>query len=201
MTARPRGSISYARSSSIAGRRPGPGRADPDRRARSPHDQRRGRHTRCSTMPPCACRAFRLPHGRTPSSVSSGCCARNRRHDRQGPMKHGVSLRGSVSSVAGMWGSRRLCASRISATRFAPATSTPRRWRCCRRGSPTILEDGLEELLREELAPGGSRSSSELPRQRRSSEFVFLCVPTPQLADGSADTSTLEQRGRPRSPR
>ncbi len=26
----------------------------------------------------------------------------------------------------------------------------------------------------------------------KSAEFVFLCVPTPQREDGSADTSTLE---------
>jgi UDPglucose 6-dehydrogenase len=59
-------------------------------------------------------------------------------------------------------------------------------------GRPTILEDGLEELLREELASGRLSFVVGAAEAAKSSEFVFLCVPTPQREDGSADTSTLE---------
>jgi UDPglucose 6-dehydrogenase len=60
-------------------------------------------------------------------------------------------------------------------------------------GRPTILEEGLEELLREGLASGRLSFVVGATEAARSSEFVFLCVPTPQREDGSADTSTLEQ--------
>jgi UDPglucose 6-dehydrogenase len=59
-------------------------------------------------------------------------------------------------------------------------------------GTPTILEDGLEELLREGLASGRLSFVVGAAEAAKSSEFVFLCVPTPQHEDGSADTSTLE---------
>ncbi len=55
------------------------------------------------------------------------------------------------------------------------------------RGELPILEAGLEELVREGLDGGrlsfvlGARSAVE------EAEFVFLCVPTPQGDDGSAD--------------
>ncbi len=60
-------------------------------------------------------------------------------------------------------------------------------------GRPTILEDGLEELLREGLASGRLSFVVGATEAAKSSEFVFLCVPTPHREDGSADTSTLEQ--------
>ncbi|MGO9341854.1 MAG: UDP-glucose dehydrogenase family protein [Acidimicrobiales bacterium] len=60
-------------------------------------------------------------------------------------------------------------------------------------GRPTILEEGLEELLREGLASGRLSFVVGATEAAKSSEFVFLCVPTPQREDGSADTSTLEQ--------
>jgi UDPglucose 6-dehydrogenase len=59
-------------------------------------------------------------------------------------------------------------------------------------GRPTIVEDGLEEMLGEELASGRLSFVVGAAEAARSAEFVFLCVPTPQLDDGSADTSMLE---------
>jgi len=59
------------------------------------------------------------------------------------------------------------------------------------RGEIPIWEDGLSPLVREGLARGRlgfvvGASSAVAER-----EFVFLCLPTPQRSDGSADTSTI----------
>ena len=59
-------------------------------------------------------------------------------------------------------------------------------------GRPTIVEDGLEDMLRSEIASGRLSFVFGAEEAARSAEFVFLCVPTPQLSDGSADTSMLE---------
>ena len=60
-----------------------------------------------------------------------------------------------------------------------------------KRGELPIFEAGLEEMVREGL-DGGRLSfvvgaSSAVP----GAEFVFLCVPTPQSDDGSADLSYI----------
>jgi UDPglucose 6-dehydrogenase len=60
------------------------------------------------------------------------------------------------------------------------------------RGEPTILEDGLEELLGEGLASGRLRFVAGAAAAVEGAAFVFLCVPTPQRADGSADVTVLE---------
>jgi len=60
------------------------------------------------------------------------------------------------------------------------------------RGEPTILEDGLEELLREGLASGRLRFVAGAAGSVDGAAFVFLCVPTPQQPDGSADVTVLE---------
>ena len=59
-------------------------------------------------------------------------------------------------------------------------------------GEIPILEDGLELIVREAVREGRLRfvvgaASAVLDR-----EFVFLCVPTPQGEDGSADLSYIE---------
>jgi UDPglucose 6-dehydrogenase len=59
-------------------------------------------------------------------------------------------------------------------------------------GQPTILEDGLEDLLREGLASGRLRFVAGARAAVEGAAFVFLCVPTPQRADGSADVTILE---------
>ena len=60
------------------------------------------------------------------------------------------------------------------------------------RGEIPILEDGLERLVHEGIRSGrlrfvlGARTASE------QAEFHYLCVPTPQGLDGSADLSYIE---------
>jgi UDPglucose 6-dehydrogenase len=60
------------------------------------------------------------------------------------------------------------------------------------RGEPTIYEEGLEELLREGLSSGRLRFVLGAADAVAGAEVVFLCVPTPQREDGSADVSALE---------
>ena len=60
------------------------------------------------------------------------------------------------------------------------------------RGEPTILEDGLEELLREGLESKRLRFvAGARPPWSRGRIRLSLC-PTPQRADGSADVTVLE---------
>jgi len=63
-------------------------------------------------------------------------------------------------------------------------------------GEPTILEDGLAELLQEGLASKRLRFVSGAKAAVEGAAFVFLCVPTPQQPDGSADVSVLESVAR-----
>ncbi len=60
------------------------------------------------------------------------------------------------------------------------------------RGEPTILEDGLAELLREGLDSQRLRFVAGAAAAVKGAAFVFLCVPTPQRSDGSADVTVLE---------
>jgi UDPglucose 6-dehydrogenase len=60
------------------------------------------------------------------------------------------------------------------------------------RGEPTILEDGLTDLLREGIGSGRLRFVVGAEAAVEGAEFVFLCVPTPEGIDGSADLSHLE---------
>ncbi len=60
------------------------------------------------------------------------------------------------------------------------------------RGEPTIVEEGLAELLREGLDAGRLHFVVGATAAVPGAEFVFLCVPTPQDADGSADVRALE---------
>src|SRR5205823_1404719 len=61
------------------------------------------------------------------------------------------------------------------------------------RGEIPIVEAGLDELVREGLEARrltfvlGARAAA------RQAEFIFLCVPTPQGEDGSADLTYVEQ--------
>ena len=60
------------------------------------------------------------------------------------------------------------------------------------RGEVPILEAGLDELVHEGIAQG--RLSFVLGAQNAvtDAEFVFLCLPTPQGADGAADLSYIK---------
>ena len=60
------------------------------------------------------------------------------------------------------------------------------------RGEMPILEDGLDELVAEGRAAGRLRFASDAVDGVVDREFVLLCVPTPQGADGSADLSYIE---------
>jgi UDPglucose 6-dehydrogenase len=64
------------------------------------------------------------------------------------------------------------------------------------RGEIPIVEAGLGQLVRDGLAGGRLRfllgASAAVPGR----EFVFLCLPTPERADGSADLSYLLEAAR-----
>ncbi|MEY4362241.1 MAG: hypothetical protein RL391_1547, partial [Actinomycetota bacterium] len=60
------------------------------------------------------------------------------------------------------------------------------------RGEMTIVEAGLESLLREGLATGRLRFVVGAAAAVPTCEIAFLCVPTPQGDDGSADLSYIE---------
>jgi UDPglucose 6-dehydrogenase len=60
------------------------------------------------------------------------------------------------------------------------------------RGIIPIVEDGLTELVVEGLAAGRLRFVLGAASAVADAEFVFLCVPTPQGDDGSADMSYIE---------
>ncbi len=59
------------------------------------------------------------------------------------------------------------------------------------RGEIPILEDGLGELVREGLASGRLSFVLGASAAVAGSEFVFLCLPTPEQPDGSADMSYI----------
>src|SRR5215831_6150754 len=61
-----------------------------------------------------------------------------------------------------------------------------------RRAEMPILEAGLENLVREGLTGGRLTFEVGSAEAAATSEFVYLCVPTPQGPDGSADLSFIE---------
>src|ERR1700694_2396969 len=61
----------------------------------------------------------------------------------------------------------------------------------CRAEVP-IVEDGLEELVKRHLGTGRLSFVLGPAKAVPDREFVFLCVPTPQREDGSADMSYIE---------
>jgi UDPglucose 6-dehydrogenase len=68
------------------------------------------------------------------------------------------------------------------------------------RGEIPILEAGLDELVREGLQAGRLRFVLGAANALDDAEFVYLCVPTPQGADGSADLSYIEAAAHEISP-
>jgi UDPglucose 6-dehydrogenase len=64
------------------------------------------------------------------------------------------------------------------------------------RAEAPILEAGLENLLREGLHGGRLRFVASNVEAVRDCEFAYLCVPTPQGLDGSADLSYIEDAAR-----
>jgi UDPglucose 6-dehydrogenase len=64
--------------------------------------------------------------------------------------------------------------------------------RMCRGESP-ILEEGLPGLIRAGLEAGRLRFTTSAGSATQDADFVFLCVPTPQGADGAADLRYVKQ--------
>jgi len=68
----------------------------------------------------------------------------------------------------------------------------PRKIEMLQRGEVPIVEEHLQELVREGLKAGNLSFVVGATAAVEGAEFVFLCVPTPQDADGSADLSYVE---------
>ncbi|AKL73923.1 nucleotide sugar dehydrogenase [Actinobacteria bacterium IMCC26256] len=68
----------------------------------------------------------------------------------------------------------------------------PARVDALNRGEIPIHEDGLSELVAEGLESGRLRFVLGASVAVADAEFIFLCVPTPQGADGSADLSFID---------
>ena len=69
------------------------------------------------------------------------------------------------------------------------------------QGVIPIHEEGLEGLVKEGLASGRLRFVLGSEDAVEGREFVYLCVPTPQGPDGSADLSFIEAAARSIAPR
>ena len=59
------------------------------------------------------------------------------------------------------------------------------------RGEIPMMESGLDQMVREGLANGRLRFALGASAAVSDREFIFLCLPTPALADGSADMSSI----------
>ena len=59
-------------------------------------------------------------------------------------------------------------------------------------GKVTIYEDGLQELVTKGLKTGNLSFVVGAVKAVIDSEYVFLCLPTPESSDGSADISIIE---------
>ena len=89
---------------------------------------------------------------------------------------------------------------RTSVTTWSVPTSTPTRSPRLERGEIPILEDGLEDLVRESVRAGRLRFVLGAENAVADREFIFLCVPTPQGEDGSADLSYIQAAAEQISP-
>jgi UDPglucose 6-dehydrogenase len=72
------------------------------------------------------------------------------------------------------------------------AERDPSRLSALRSGRMPIVEAGLDELVAGGVAAGNLSFTESAVEAVAGAEFVFLCVPTPQSADGSADLSYVE---------
>lgn len=67
-------------------------------------------------------------------------------------------------------------------------------------GRIPIHEEGLESIVKESLASGRLRFVLGAAGAVKGCEFIYLCVPTPQGPDGSADLSYIESAAREIAP-
>jgi len=70
--------------------------------------------------------------------------------------------------------------------------SDPRKVERLSAAEPTIVEEGLGEILRAGIDSGRLHFVLGATAAVAGAQFVFLCVPTPQGGDGAADVSFLE---------
>jgi UDPglucose 6-dehydrogenase len=63
-----------------------------------------------------------------------------------------------------------------------------------------IVETGLEELVAEGVASGLLSFSTDVASSVENADVIFLCVPTPEGADGSADLSYIQMAARTLAP-
>jgi UDPglucose 6-dehydrogenase len=68
------------------------------------------------------------------------------------------------------------------------------------KGQIPIVEAGLEQLVQDGLKFGNLRFVVGAARAVDGAEFIYLCVPTPQGADGSADLSFIQTAAREIAP-
>ena len=78
-----------------------------------------------------------------------------------------------------------------SGHRVMVAERDPQRIACLEQGVSPIHEPGLQELLDQEIASHRLHFSSNTIKAIAGCDFVFLCVETPPLPDGSADLNPL----------
>ncbi len=76
--------------------------------------------------------------------------------------------------------------------RVVLAERDPSRLAALRSGRMPIVEVGLEELVAEGVSSGNLHFTASAAEAVAGAAFVFLCVPTPQGDDGSADLSFVE---------
>jgi UDPglucose 6-dehydrogenase len=76
--------------------------------------------------------------------------------------------------------------------RVVLAEREPNRLAALRSGRMPIVEAGLDDLVAGAVAAGNLRFVESSVDAVAGAEFVFLCVPTPMSADGSADLSYVE---------
>jgi UDPglucose 6-dehydrogenase len=80
--------------------------------------------------------------------------------------------------------------------RVVCADIIPERVESLARGEVPIVEQGLDQLVAEGLETGRLRFVLGAAEAARTSEFVYLSVPTPQGDDGAADLSFIEAAAR-----
>jgi UDPglucose 6-dehydrogenase len=76
------------------------------------------------------------------------------------------------------------------------AESNLERYRVLSRGDVPIYEPGLDALVKDCIQSGNLSISSSAVEAVHDCDFVFLCVPTPQSEDGSADLSIFLEAAR-----
>ncbi len=76
------------------------------------------------------------------------------------------------------------------------ADIVPRKIAMLSRGQIPIVEEGLERLVREGLADDRLSFVLGASAAATDREFIFLCLPTPERADGAADTSYIMEAAR-----